>query len=199
MSAFAGQIVSEPIDGLQDYGLIPIRYQVKTVLALQLREDGFGHFALQEQKLEQPWIKDYDIEGNRPTDWARTFDMGPWQRLGAYLDGRRVGAALMVQGSPELHMLEQRSDLAVLWDIRVDPAVRGQGVGQALFAACEAWARIQGCSQLKIETQNVNVPACRFYKRMGCELGAIHRFAYPEFPDEVQLMWYKKLGPTATP
>ena len=30
--------------------------------------------------------------------------------------------------------------------------------------------------------------------RMGCELGAMHRFAYPELPDEVQLLWYKALA-----
>ena len=57
----------------------------------------------------------------------------------------------------------------------------------------EAWASREGARWLKIETQNVNVPACRFYARQGCSLGAAHRFAYPAFPDEVQLLWYKKL------
>ena len=36
-------------------------------------------------------------------------------------------------------------------------------------------------------------PACRFYAKQGCELAAIHRFAYPELPNEVQLLWYKDL------
>lgn len=58
----------------------------------------------------------------------------------------------------------------------------------------EAWAAARGCRQLKIETQNVNVPACRFYARQGCVLGAINRFAYREFPDEVQLLWYKAIS-----
>ena len=48
---------------------------------------------------------------------------------------------------------------------------------------------------MKVETQNVNVPACRFYARQGCVLGAINRFAYPDLPDEVQLLWYKTLSP----
>jgi hypothetical protein len=51
----------------------------------------------------------------------------------------------------------------------------------------------KGCFRLKVETQNINVPACRFYVKQGCVLGAIHRFAYPEFPDEAQLLWYKDL------
>ena len=90
-------------------------------------------------------------------------------------------------------MLEGRTDLAVLWDIRVQPEFRRHGIGSALFQASEQWALKKNCSQLKVETQNINVPACRFYAREGCILGAIHRFAYKDFPNEVQLLWYKQL------
>ena len=31
------------------------------------------------------------------------------------------------------------------------------------------------------------------YRRMGCTLGTIDRFAYADLPDEVQLMWFKEL------
>ena len=90
-------------------------------------------------------------------------------------------------------MLEGRRDLAVLWDIRIFPDARGHGVGSALFERVEAWAQFHGCRQLKIETQNTNVPACRFYERQGCQLRAIHRAAYPQLPQEIQLLWYKDL------
>jgi GNAT superfamily N-acetyltransferase len=80
-----------------------------------------------------------------------------------------------------------------LGDIRVSPEARGKGVGARLFAAVEFWARARGCTRLKVETQNINVPACRFYARQGCVLGAIHRFAYPDLPGEVMLLWYKDL------
>ena len=46
---------------------------------------------------------------------------------------------------------------------------------------------------MKIETQNINVVACKFYAGQGCTLGAADRFAYPELPDEVRLLWYKDL------
>jgi len=55
--------------------------------------------------------------------------------------------------------------------------------------------REQGGRYLAVETQNINVPACRFYARQGCVLGAVNRFAYVEFPDEVELVWYKDLEP----
>ena len=47
--------------------------------------------------------------------------------------------------------------------------------------------------QVKIETQNVNVPACRFYSKQGCHLGEYNRYAYvgrPEVAREVMLVWY---------
>lgn len=91
-------------------------------------------------------------------------------------------------------MLEGRTDLAVLWDIRVAPAVRGQGIGTALLRAVEAWAAARGCRQLKAEAQNINVPACRFYAAQGFVLAAAHPGAYPDFPDEIQLLWHKDLG-----
>ena len=51
-------------------------------------------------------------------------------------------------------------------------------------------------AQLKIETQNNNVAANRFYQAMGCRLGVIHRFAYAGIAgveDEVMLLWYLAL------
>jgi GNAT superfamily N-acetyltransferase len=90
-------------------------------------------------------------------------------------------------------MLEGRRDLSVLWDIRVAPDARGKGVGSALFQRVEAWGQANGCRQLKVETQNINVRACALYARNGCELRAVHHGAYPELPEEIQLLWYKDL------
>jgi len=110
------------------------------------------------------------------------------------VDGRLAGAAVIAFDAPGVDMLEGRRDLAVLWDLRVAPDARGQGVGSALFRAAEAWTRARGCTQLKIETQNINAPACSFYAARGCVLGAVHKDAYPELPDEIQLLWYKDLS-----
>jgi GNAT superfamily N-acetyltransferase len=90
-------------------------------------------------------------------------------------------------------MSEGRRDLSVLWDIRVAPDARGKGVGSALFQRVEAWAQAHGCCQLKVETQNINVRACGLYARNGCELRAVRHAAYPELPEEIQLLWYKDL------
>lgn len=92
-----------------------------------------------------------------------------------------------------MHLLDGRPDVAALWDIRVRPDRRGTGTGTLLFRAAEAWARQRGCRVLKAETQNTNLAACRFYQRMGTTLSSVDRFAYPELPDEVQLIWRQDL------
>ena len=189
-------VTDGPASELSEYARIPIAFEVRRVLEVEVRGGGLGGFVLAERAVEVPWVKDYDQGEDRPLRWPWRFDVSRWRAFAAHVSGRRVGGAVVAFDTPGVHMLEERRDLAVLWDIRVLPDARGRGVGAALFRAAEAWARGRGCGQMKIETQNINVPACRFYARMGCELGAIHRFAYPDLPHEVQLMWYRDLSAT---
>jgi GNAT superfamily N-acetyltransferase len=188
-------IGEEPLSYLEEYAQISISFPIDSVLEPTVLHSGLGGIELRERPLAVPYTKDYDaIPGNRPTDWPDRFDLSNWALLSARLEESCVGGAVIAFNTKGLHMLDGRDDLAVLWDLRVSPATRRHGVGVALFAAAEDWARARGCTQLKVETQNVNVPACRFYAAQGCELGAIDRFAYPEFPEEIQLLWYKQLG-----
>lgn len=153
----------------------------------------------EEQPVAEPWTKDYDaIKGDGPTRWATRFDVSTWGLLAAFDGGgERIGGTVVAFGSPSVNMLDGRTDLAAVWDIRIAPPHRGTGVGTALWRAAEDWARDRGCTQIKVETQNINVGACRFYARMGCTLGAIDRYAYwPDLPDEVQLLWYRDLTPS---
>ncbi|HET6567083.1 MAG TPA: GNAT family N-acetyltransferase [Rhodothermales bacterium] len=179
---------------LAAYAQVPIAFEVGAVLDVSVQDRGLGGMVLSERSLDVPYIKDYDaIDGAGPALWADRFDMSNWALFAAHSGARHVGGAAVAVDTADLTMLENRRDLAVLWDIRVTPEARGQGVGSALFKAAEAWAAARGCRQIKAETQNINVPACRFYARMGCVLGGIHRFAYPELPEEIQLLWYKLL------
>lgn len=188
----AVDVREESAAALPELARIPIWFEVRSVLDVA---DDAGGFDLSERSLDAPWVKDYDaIGGEGPTSWADRFDLSRWGFLSARVDGRMVGAAAVAFDTPGVDMLEGRRDLAVLWDLRVAPDARGQGVGSALFRAAEEWARARGCTRLKIETQNVNVPACSFYAAQGCVLGAANRSAYPALPDEIQLLWYKELG-----
>lgn len=124
-------------------------------------------------------------------DAVRHLELG---LLAAYDGLKRIGGAVMAFDTPGLEMLND-TESAVLWDLRVRPEARSSGVGAALFRASEDWARSRGCRHLDVETQNVNVPACRFYARMGSTLRSIDRFAYPDLPNETRLVWVKQLQP----
>ena len=188
------KIIREQLGHLYAHEHIPIAFEVEKILDLTVVDRGLGGLVLCERRLASPYVKDYDsIRGNRPSDWSKCFDMNNWAFLSAWIDDRRAGGAVIAFKTEGLDMLERREDLAVIWDLRVAPDLRGVGLGFALSAAVEKWAKAQGCRQLKVETQNVNVAACRFYARQGFTLGCIHRFAYPSLPQEIQLMWYKDI------
>jgi GNAT superfamily N-acetyltransferase len=189
------EIREESRSSLANYASVPIAFEVCERLSIDARESGLVGLRLSLERVALPYVKDYDAQtGNHPTEWAH-LDLAHWGILSAWRDGARAGGVVIAWRTANLEVLDGRTDLAFLWDIRVSPPMRGKGIGAALFRAAERWARSHGAQWLKIETQNVNVPACRFYARQGCTLGAINRFAYPNFPDEVQLMWYKRLAP----
>ena len=181
-----------PSAALIEYAGIPIAFEVHAVLDVGNRPDG-GGFMPTERRIRTPYLKDYDAIAETPAEWAQRFDTSKWGLMIARIDDQCVGGVTVAYDTPGLNMLEGRSDLVVLWDIRVAPTRRRHGVGSSLFKAAEAWAVARDCRHLKVETQNLNLAACRFYARSGCVLRAAHPGVYPERPDEVQLLWYKDL------
>jgi GNAT superfamily N-acetyltransferase len=188
-------ILQIPPAGLSRYAAIPIAFEVRTIFDVQLPENGLGGIHLVETPVT-PYVKDYD-ELETPLSWPDEFDISRWGLFLTLDDGgQALGGAAVAWNTSGVNLLEGRSDLSVLWDIRIHPAARGQGLGKKLFAHAAEWSRQRGCVRMKIETQNINVPACRFYAAQGCQLGDIRRFAYqnePSVAHEVQLNWYLEL------
>ena len=183
-------ITEIPPARLGEYESIPSAFEVKTILEVELVDGGLGGMILHEIPV-QPYIKDYDAGDELPTDWPKRYDMTKWGFFLAVMGGTPVGAAAVEFETTGVFMLEARWELAVLWDIRVRPEARGAGI--LLFRHAAEWSKRHGCIQMKMETQNVNVPACRFYQRMGARLGEIHRHGYAAIPavsHEVMLNWY---------
>jgi GNAT superfamily N-acetyltransferase len=184
----------ESTSALPEHASVAMVVTVRTRLELTVADGGLGGLVLAERPVAAPYLKDYDADSEGgPRKWPQEFDVTAWGVIAAFDGARRIGGVVVAFDTAGLIMLEGRRDLAVVWDIRVAAEYHRQGVGTRLFRAAEAWAADRGCRELKVETQNVNVPACRFYRRLGCSLGAINRFAYPEFPDEIQLIWHKHL------
>jgi len=174
---------------LADYGTVPISFTTMSVLRIEWQCSGLQGIRITEAPIDPPLSKDFD-DGEPVSRWLQIGDISHWGFFGAYDVGRQVGGAVVAHRTPAVRMLEGRTDLGVLWDIRVAPSHRGQGIGSRLLQAAAQFAWDQGCTWLKVETQNTNPAACRFYAKHGFTLGGIRERAYPEFPDEAQLLWY---------
>lgn len=184
------KIIEEPVSVLHDYGKISTAFTVGSRFVVKPIEGGLGGLALKLEPVEPPYVKDYDRDsGFGPERWHERWDIARWGVQSAFDGSKRIGGALIAWNTPQIRMLDGRKDLAILWDIRVAPNYRKMGIGSAILSAAMNWASERGCVALKIETQNVNVPACHFYARMGCRLAAIDPFAYPDLPGEVQFIW----------
>lgn len=194
------RIIEETPEALAEYATVSIAFRVERILRVELLERGLGGALLVEENVAEPYTKDYDaLKGEGPTRWAERWDMSNWGIFAAFEGDERVGGAVVAWNTPGLNMLGGREDVAALWDIRVHPTQRGRGTGDALFRHAASWAKERGCRTLTIETQNVNVPACGFYVAQGCDLAAINRLAYPDLPDETQLIWRLSLGAETLP
>jgi ribosomal protein S18 acetylase RimI-like enzyme len=178
---------------LAEYSTIPSYVEVHSILNIRVLK-GAGGITFCEKKYKQPYLKNYDEYGE-PFSWLN-FDVSNWVMF-VIRDGERpVGGITLVSKTPEIRMLNYRDDLVDIWDIRVHPDFKRQGFGTKLFKKAMEWSRYEGYKQICVETQNINVPACRFYLKQGCRLGAINIYAYyanPKLEREVQLIWFLDL------
>ncbi|EID56017.1 GNAT family N-acetyltransferase [Saccharomonospora xinjiangensis] len=128
-----------------------------------------------------PYTKDYgfDVE-----ELAGYLDRQDGDLFVAMVRDARIGYVAVSEGW---------NGYAVVEDIAVDVAHRGTGAARALMDAAIEWAREAGLSGLRLETQSINVAACRFYRRYGFVLGGHDRFLYRALDPstrEVALYWY---------
>lgn len=186
-------IVEEP-NRFEEYGGVPIGFAVTEILdergmAALLRGEPADATAV-----PTAYWKDYDLHpGGRPADWPKRFDVSRWTVLAAYRGAERVGGAIIISDDPAIDLLHDCPACALLWDLRVAPNQRARGIGSALLRAAEHRARQRAARALRVETQQVNVAACRFYQRHGFELERVTHGAYADLPNEVQLLWHKTL------
>jgi len=128
-----------------------------------------------------PYLKRYGPEIYDAQVYIRQPDHAAWL---AYVGGKRAGQILV---------REHWNRLAIVWDIVVDPPFRRQGVGRRLMELAVRWARERGLPGVMLETQNINVAACRLYESCGFVLSGLDVSLYRGIePDtrEVALFWY---------
>jgi ribosomal protein S18 acetylase RimI-like enzyme len=179
---------------LEIYCTIPAHFEVDSFIEVDVIEDGFGGMVFHEEQVSKPYMKYYG-ENEEPMQWLN-FNTDNWVIFLVKQEKKTIGGLTIACKTPEIRMLNGRNDLADVWDIRVHPDYRHSGVGTKLFKNAIVWSKNNDYRQICVETQNVNVKACRFYFKQGCNLGAINRYAYygtKGLENEVQLIWFKDL------
>lgn len=189
------RVVEDDPASIAEYARIPIGFPVTEVFDERALATLLCGDRAVATPVAEPYWKDYDAHpDNRPTDWPRRFDLSRWSIFAALADGQRVGGAVLITDDPQIDLLRDGRERALLCDLRVAPAMRGRGVGTALVHKAEERAARRGARALRAETQQINVAACRFYARLGFRLARVTRGAYDDLPGETQLLWEKELA-----
>jgi ribosomal protein S18 acetylase RimI-like enzyme len=127
-----------------------------------------------------PYIAERVVAGERPDEarriadeqMARLFPGGtpaPGQLLYRVLaaDGSAVGALWI---GPHI---AERPDAFWVWDIEIDEAERGRGLGRAAMGLAEEEARAHGASELGLNVFGSNTVARTLYESIGYRATAI--------------------------
>jgi len=177
------------------YAEIDPSREVTSVFRVVPIDEGLGGFQFIEEKVAQPFLKGADGPEDSPLSWPPRDAPGAFAVFLATDGDLAVGGAAVIANPTGAFLFERRETLAGLWDIRVRPDHRRTGVGSQLLLHAAGWAKKKGCTQLRVECQNVNVAACRFYAK-HCILGGVERYGYaacPEVAHEAMLLWYRDL------
>ena len=97
-------------------------------------------------------------------------DVRPAAQLVAERGDRIVGAVLLYPAGAAFPGLDGAANTMRWPEVRllaVDPAVRGQGVGEALMHVCIHRARAAGAGALTLHTTPMMAAALRLYSRLG--------------------------------
>lgn len=104
----------------------------------------------------------YDDEAASPDEaWQHRADRPDGTLIVAVDDaGRFVG---MGSGGPA----PDHREFAAIYGMWVEPAARGQGIGEGIIRAIAEWAGTAGYDDIGLGVTIGNVPAIRLYERLG--------------------------------
>jgi ribosomal protein S18 acetylase RimI-like enzyme len=119
--------------------------------------------SMQLQELEIPYKKFWKPDSETERHYRRAIDQGV--SLGLYDGDKLIGIAIAEK--------QAWNRTFWVWEFHIDPDYRGRGLGRQLMDTLAELGKKIGCRVMVCETQNTNVPAIRFYRKVGFEVGAI--------------------------
>jgi len=94
----------------------------------------------------------------------------------------------------QVRLRKNWNSYAFIEDIAVSKSHRKVGVGTQLINKSIEWAKENNLHGIMLETQDNNLTACRFYSKLGFQIGAVDTMLYANFnnADEKAIFWYLK-------
>jgi len=134
----------------------------------KIETDTFTRLELTLRPLAEPRKKRYVPTDEELTHYASVINLG--YSVGAFKDETLVGIAIA----------EPHNWNRTLWvhEFHVKDGLRGEGIGRQMMQRVVANARQGELRAVVCETQSSNVPAIRFYRRVGFELDGIDMSYY---------------------
>lgn len=125
--------------------------------------NGLSAITMELQALKAPYIKQWEHDADLLEFYQSVLEQE--LSLGCYLGSRLIGIAIA----------EKRdwNDSLWVWEFHIDPGYQYQGMGSQMMTQLAKLAQKAGCRVIVCETQNTNVPAIRFYRKNGFEIGGV--------------------------
>jgi ribosomal protein S18 acetylase RimI-like enzyme len=133
-------------------------YQVSKV-----ENDTQTTISLHLQRFESSYDKRWQYDRQNETRYRKVIEQG--LSLGAYDGEKMIGIAIAEK--------QAWNRTLWVWEFHIDSNYHRRGFGRQLMMQLEEIGRKTGCRVMVCETQNTNVPAIRFYRKVGFEIGAI--------------------------
>ena len=138
-----------------------------------------GIWSYTEEIYEHHTMKSYPVENQ---DYAAYINNPNKAIFLAYYGAECVGQIILKRDWNRYAFIE---------DICVAKLTRGQGIGTDLIQKAIEWAKKSNLKGLALETQDNNIPACRFYAKCGFVIGAVNTMLYRNFDNgEFAVFWY---------
>jgi ribosomal protein S18 acetylase RimI-like enzyme len=171
---------------------IDANFESSTYLDVVKNVDGLSvTWRLIERPLASPFVcTDFDFDDQERRNVRQRLETGD----GLWLVGEEKRTGHLV-GMVDVRRQDWR-DAGFVWNIVIDRACRGQGLGSRLMNRVIEWGRREGLRAIILETQTNNWQACRFYQRLGFGLTGIddHYYTNHDVADkEVAIFWTYEL------
>ncbi len=82
-------------------------------------------------------------------------------------NGRAIGWGVVHEKDDDVYVVAPERRHVYISELFVNEDVRGKGVGRALIAACEDWARTRGIAVMQIGVLALNTRADQIYRQSG--------------------------------